>query len=97
MKNEKAIISAKDYGSNKNLTNELTMTNHNQTKFIFNGIVRFVNANSRTADIALKALELVDRVMLLLTFGSIRCANIRRIIFRIWRWRDDIATSSRKN
>lgn len=44
MKSEKAIISAKDYGSNKNLTDELTkpiqrridMTNHhkpNQPKF----------------------------------------------------------------
>jgi hypothetical protein len=43
MKNEKAIISAKDYGSNKNLTDELTkpiqrridMTNHkpNTIKF----------------------------------------------------------------
>ncbi len=35
MKSEKATISAKDYGSNKNLTNDLTMTNHkpNQNKF----------------------------------------------------------------
>ncbi len=35
MQNEKAIISGKDYGSNKNLTNDLTMTYHkpNTIKF----------------------------------------------------------------
>jgi hypothetical protein len=32
MKNEGAIISAKDYGSNKNLTNDLTMDNNTPTR-----------------------------------------------------------------
>ncbi len=38
MKSEKAIISAKDYGSNKNLTNDLTMNDNtpNQNNFQFN-------------------------------------------------------------
>jgi hypothetical protein len=33
--NEKAIISAKDYGSNKNLTSDLTMRHSNNNQNIF--------------------------------------------------------------
>jgi len=32
MKNEKAVISAKDYGSNENLTNDSTMHNNTPTR-----------------------------------------------------------------
>ncbi len=35
IRNEKTVISAKDYGLSKNLTNQSTMTNNNPKKILF--------------------------------------------------------------